>query len=67
MDPGCHRGSWYLRHEGRRAPEGEGRFSAIVSVFGNVDSQGDVIDKGAFAATPPTSPPAMLAADPVVP
>ena len=32
-------------------PEGEGRFSAIVSVFGNVDSQGDVIDKGAFAAT----------------
>ena len=32
-------------------PEGEGRFAAIVSVFGNVDSQGDVIDKGAFAAT----------------
>jgi HK97 family phage prohead protease len=29
------------------APDGE--FTAVVAVFGNVDSQGDVVDKGAFA------------------
>lgn len=28
-----------------------GGFSAVVAVFGNVDSQGDVIDKGAFSDT----------------
>ncbi|AJT42416.1 HK97 family phage prohead protease [Psychromicrobium lacuslunae] len=30
---------------------GDGTFEAIVSVFGNIDSYGDVVAKGAFAAT----------------
>lgn len=30
---------------------GEGQFTAYASVFGNVDSYGDVVAKGAFAAT----------------
>lgn len=29
----------------------DGTFTAIVSVFGNVDSQGDVVDRGAFTDT----------------
>ncbi len=28
-----------------------GEFEAVVAVFGNIDSYGDVIVKGAFAAT----------------
>lgn len=30
---------------------GDGTFEALVAVFGNVDSQGDVIDPGAFTST----------------
>lgn len=37
-----------LRVSIKAAEEGEGIVEAIVSVFGNVDSYGDIIEKGAF-------------------
>lgn len=35
----------------KAAPDGEGTFTGYASVFGNVDSYGDVVQKGAFANT----------------
>lgn len=35
----------------KSAPSEEGQFEALVAVFNNIDSYGDVILKGAFADT----------------
>jgi Escherichia/Staphylococcus phage prohead protease len=35
--------------EVKRAPDGEGRFSGLAAVFGNIDRTRDIIEPGAFA------------------